>query len=190
MDERHLERRLALQRRYPMAIATALVGAAMLFLGRQFYWVFVGVAGFILGLTLASDLLLEEPMVAAAAAAVTAISGAVGAILMHKVAIDGAGFITSGYALLGFLNTFKLDVGELTWVVFLIGGVLGVLLVLASLQNALVFLSVLTATTLILESVQLSPTLEKVAYVGLVLIGLAIQMGIMQNSDEAQVRHA
>jgi hypothetical protein len=162
----------------------------MLFLGRQLYWVFVSVAGFILGITMAADLLQDEPVVAAAAASVTAAGGAVLALLMQKVAIDGAGFITSGYALLGFLNTFKLDVGELTWVVFLVGGVLGVLLVLASLNNALIFLSVVTAATMILESVHLSPTLEKLAYVGLVLMGLAVQVGMLQGGDEMETRRA
>jgi hypothetical protein len=162
----------------------------MLFLGRQVYWLFVGIAGFIAGVALAADLLQEEPFVAMTAAAVTGVGGAVMAMLMQRVALDGAGFVTSGYSLLTFLHTFGLDVGELTWVVFLVGGILGVLLILTSLENALVFLSVVTATSLIITSIQLPPVLEKVAYIGLILLGLAVQMGLMHNSGEARMKRA
>ena len=168
-----------------MAIATAVVGAVVLLFGRQANWLFVGVIGFLLGANLAGMIIGEGSSLAIVLSAVTGLSGMLMAVLAHKLALDAAGFVASGYALTGLIGIIGLDVGDLSWLIFLIGGVVGALMVLAWSNWALIILSSLTAAYLIIGAFDLTPPLDKLAYIGLVLLGLAVQSAMLQRSDSA-----
>jgi uncharacterized membrane protein YuzA (DUF378 family) len=166
-----------------MAIATALIGAVVLLFGRQVNWLFVGVIGFLLGANLAGMILGEESTLTIAFSAITGLTGMLMAVFMQKLALDAAGFLASGYALAGLLNFAGIDVGELTWLVFLIGGVIGALLVLTWSNWALIILSSLTAAHLIIGAFDLTPPLDKLAYIGLILLGIAVQSAMLQRDQ-------
>ncbi|MGH2538121.1 MAG: hypothetical protein ACRDHL_12055 [Candidatus Promineifilaceae bacterium] len=161
-----------------MGVATAVLGAITLLFGRQVYWLFVGVAGFILGAIVLADY-INDPLLTSVGAVVTAAGGALLAFIMQKLALDAAGFITSGYALSGIIQLFGVPVGELDWLVFLVGGIFGALLIMTMLDNALIVLSALTAATLIVQSVDLYSPLDKLLFIGIILIGIAVQVGLV-----------
>jgi uncharacterized membrane protein YuzA (DUF378 family) len=168
-----------------MAIATAVVGAVVLLFGRQANWLFVGVIGFLLGANLAGMIIGEGSTLAIVISAVTGLSGVLMAALMHKLALDAAGFVASGYALTGLIGIIGLDVGDLSWLIFLIGGVLGALMVLTWSNWALIILSSFTAAYLILGTFNVTPPLDKFAYIGLVLLGLAVQSAMLQRDESS-----
>ena len=69
-------------------IVSLLVGIAVLLLGRKLFWLFVGAVGFVIGLGLAFQLLVEQPeWLILIAALVIGLAGAVLAIFAQKVAV-------------------------------------------------------------------------------------------------------
>src|SRR5262245_22452200 len=84
-----------------------LLGLILLFFGRSLYWAFVAVAGFLMGMELAADLLTDQQAWVRFLAALAA--GAIGAIvgvLAQRIAFAVGGFFAGGYLTLELLNHF------------------------------------------------------------------------------------
>ncbi|MBE7471531.1 MAG: hypothetical protein HS114_20530 [Anaerolineales bacterium] len=163
-----------------------IIGLAVLLLGRHLFWLFVAVAGFLLGVMVAPQLLPGQPdwiilLVALALGGV----GAILAVVLQQIAVALAGFIFGGYALLSLLAALGLSVNPWEWLVYIIGGIIGAVLVLYLFDPALIGLSALAGATLIVEAVRLSgmvtltPPFDLVLWVILFVVGIAFQAGLM-----------
>jgi hypothetical protein len=80
-----------------LAIINLLLGIVLLLLGRRLFWLFVGVAGFQLGMELAERFVTSPQGMKLLIAIAVGILGAVIAIFLKKVAITIAGFVIGGY---------------------------------------------------------------------------------------------
>jgi hypothetical protein len=157
-------------------IISILVGIAVLIAGRKLFWLFVGVVGFAVGLSLAFQLLTDQPTwLILVAALILGIVGAVVAIFVQTAAIGVAGFLVGGYVVLWLLQQLGLDVSQWGWIVFIIGGILGVILALLLFDAALIILSSLTGASLIVQVTNLSPLVMTLLFIVLVVIGIVIQ---------------
>ena len=82
-------------------IITALFGVALLTTGRKLYWLFVGVVGFVAGISLSRLLFKSETQwVLLAIALVAGVLGAVLALFLQGLAVGAAGRVSRADVLL------------------------------------------------------------------------------------------
>jgi len=158
-------------------------GVAILIFGRKLFWLFVGIIGFLLGMTLAQQVL---PTLSQTVHLVVAIGiGIVGAILaslVKKVAVGLSGFFAGAYLVSVVLPMVGLTLGSLTWIAIGIGGILGALLASSMFDWALILLSSGVGASMITDILELPKTLAIVLLLALVIVGIIIQ-GNIKNRD-------
>jgi hypothetical protein len=157
-----------------------LVGFVLLVFGRRLYWVFVAGIGFVTGLWLAPRLLPEQPeWLILVAALALALAGALLALVAQTVMIALVGFLAGGATGVLVLHMLGADSGVLTWLVYLAGGVVGVVLVLALFEWGLIALSSLAGSSLMIsgvsESIPLTSRTALVAVIAVAVIGVIVQ---------------
>ena len=159
-----------------MSILNALVGSAFLFFGRKVFWLFVAGAGFIAGMSLTSRLFKGPDWLAILVGLGVGFLVALLAIIMQRFAIGLAGFLVGGFLALQFLVPFfHLDHGWLPWLAFGVGGILGLILVSAVLDWALIALSALAGAALLTEALALRDGMGLLVFVLLIAIGVSVQ---------------
>ena len=161
------------------ALLTLVLGIVLLLFGRRAFWIFVAVAGFIAGLTLATQYLSgQSELVILLIAIVAGVIGAVLAIMLEWLAILIAGFLAGGF----LATTLAVSLGMATtsgnWVVYIIGGIIGLILVAALFDWAIIILSVLLGADLIMSGLKIpSSTYYWVIFVVLIIVGIVVQAG-------------
>ncbi len=165
-----------------MQIISILVGIAVLLLGRKLFWLFVGAVGFVIGLGLAVELLKGQPdWMILAAALIMGFIGALLAMFIQKVAVIIAGFVSCGYALIWLVQLFSLDLDQLLiWLIFIVGGIIGAILVQSLFEVALIVLSSLAGAALITQVTDFNPLVAALLFIGLLVVGIVIQAQMWQ----------
>jgi hypothetical protein len=171
-----------------MTIIRLLVGAVVLALGRQLYWIFVGAAGFVAGITLATRFLGESSDVLIILLGLGAgLLGALLAVFLQHVAVSLAGLFIGGFAINTLFETFSISFGSLDWLFIIGGAILGAVMVLAVFDWALIGLSSLAGAVLIIQAVSqavdLQPLPRGVIFFGLLLFGIALQAARMGRKE-------
>jgi hypothetical protein len=163
-------------------IARIVVGLVVLTLGRKLFWLFVGAVGFIIGISLVTQFFSAAPLwLVLVIAFIAGVLGALLALFVQHVAIGLAGFIGGGYVLLTALNFLGFQLTSVpTWLIFLIGGIIGLVLMMALFDWTLVVLSSLTGASLVVQAVRLNPELSAVLFVGLLIVGLVVQARLLR----------
>jgi hypothetical protein len=163
-------------------IARIVVGLMVLTLGRKLFWLFVGAVGFVIGISLVSQLFSAAPFwLVLVVAVVAGILGAVLALFVQHVAIGLAGFIGGGYVLISVLDFLGLQVSSVpVWLIFLIGGIIGLILIMALFSWTLIVLSSLTGASLVVQGVHLNPEISAILFVVLVIVGLVVQANLLR----------
>ena len=172
------------------AVLTYTLGAAVLTLGRKLFWLFVGAVGFGAGLMLAPQFPEEPEWLILVIALVAGLLGAVLAILVQKIAVFVAGFVAGGYLLLWLLTFLNLDLGNfqgLTWAFFILGGIIGAVMIGAIFDMALIILSSAAGAGMISYMLTLNFGLQQVvtalAFLVLFAVGVAIQISLKKQED-------
>jgi hypothetical protein len=164
------------------SLSGVFVGVILLLFGRRLYWLFVAGIGFLTGLALVPDLLPGLPeWLILLAALVAAIVGAIVALFAQKLTIGLIGFVAGGGIGLVLLRKLGL-VGEgSAWVVYLIAGIVGLVLILILFDWALILLSSLAGANLIVTGASAHVHLPRetwfLALIALALIGVVVQAG-------------
>lgn len=156
-------------------VVSLLLGVALLLAGRKLFWLFVGAAGFVAGLQLATQFWRGPEIMAIVIGLVVGIVFAVLAIFLQGVAIGVAGFLAGGYVLTVLAGMIGLNQGTFSWLIYLIGGIIGVLLVIFLFDWALITLSSLAGASLIIQSLPLAAGTAGVVFLVLVILGVVIQ---------------
>jgi len=165
----------------PVVVRLAL-GAALLLVGRRLYWLFVAAAGFMLGLLIADQLIgTQDALLRLAIGLGLGLLGAVLANVFQRAVIGLAGFVLAASATLLLLPILGIDVGDYGWLVAIVAGIVGVVLVQVVFDWALIVLSAYAGANLLVSSLQpmlsLDTTLSTVALLLLLLIGIGVQAG-------------
>jgi hypothetical protein len=167
-----------------MAIARLIVGGIALITGRRLYWFFVAAAGFVAGLTLANRFFEgESELLIIVIALAAGLIGAVLALFLQRVAVAVAGFILAGYVVTALLALFNLDFGQLDWILYLVAGVFGAILVSVLFDWALIILSSLAGGVLIVQVFDLQSWITAVLLLGLLVLGITIQAAQLPGSS-------
>jgi hypothetical protein len=176
-----------------MDIIFIILGVVLIALGRRLFWLFVGVVGFVVGLNLAAQLVGEQPFwVILLLALLAGLLGSVLAVFLQRLMIAVAGFLAAGYVLLSLLGYFGVELGNLAWLGFLVGGVCGAILASLVFDWALVILSALLGATLMVQGLSetvpgFEPSLNGLLILVLFFVGIAIQTGYI---SRGRTRHA
>jgi hypothetical protein len=161
----------------------AILGGALLIAGRRLFWLFVGVIGFIIGVQVATRFFHGSELITLLAGLGLGVLFAVLAIFLEALAIGLAGFLSGGYLLLSLAGLFGLDKGILTWIIFIIGGILGAALVAWLFDWALISISSLAGSSMIVNAFHFVRSTASLIFVVLLLIGVVVQ-GSMLNAEK------
>ena len=150
-------------------------------MGEKSFVFFVAATGFYAGLELASRYLNIKPdWVALLIALAVGLLGALLAYFFQKLVIGIAGFLAGVFItsrLVSLLGA-QAQVKSWDWLIILIGGIVGVFLMYAIFEWALIFLSSLAGAILIVEAVKLAGLVGLVVGVLLFVFGVIFQTGL------------
>jgi len=164
-------------------IISVIVGAAILLFGRKLFWLFVAALGFAVGIEIATYLVHEPPpWVILVIALGLGILGAIFAIMLQKFAIAVAGFIAGGRLGLTMAAAFFVNQANYHGIIFVIGGIVGALLLLVLFDWVLILLSSVEGAVLIGKAIVLPETGRVIVFCVLVLVGLIVQGSMLRAS--------
>ena len=165
-----------------MVIANILVGLALLILGKKLFWLFVGAIGFIGASDMAAQYFSGLPNWQTLIITVAAgLIGVLLAIFFQKVAIILVGFYTGGYLVVFLFNTLNMaPPPALPWAPFVIGGILGAVLLYLLFDWTLIVLSSLAGAAFISQTIQISAVPSAILLSALFLAGVIIQGSMLK----------
>jgi hypothetical protein len=165
-------------------ILSAVIGAAVLLFGRKLFWLCVAAIGFAAGATLASHIVGEPtPLLQLSFAILLGFIGALLALFLQKLAIGLVGFIAGGRFAVGLMATFVAQYASHYWLTFVIGGLIGTVLLLMLFDWALIFVSSLVGAHLLTSAISLPPTGEILLFSALVVFGVLVQAALMRKKN-------
>src|SRR5205823_9683368 len=98
-----------------------------------------------------------------------------------------AGFLSGGKLALAIAAAFVANASDFYWVTFIIGGVIGAILLLMLFDWALIFLSSIVGAYLMLAAVKLPATGSTVLLMVLVVVAVLVQVGALRRGRAAVV---
>jgi uncharacterized membrane protein YeaQ/YmgE (transglycosylase-associated protein family) len=161
------------------SIPEILVGIVLLIFGRKLFWLFVAAMGFIVGTEIATSLFEHQPGLILISALVLGLVGAIVALFLQKVAVGIGGFLAAGYFVMTVLSAWALQAPERAWISFLVGGVIGAVLMIYIFDWALIIFSSISGTHLIIHSFQMNQAMASALFVALVVVGILVQARLL-----------
>ena len=158
-----------------MQFLNYIIGAALLLFGRKVFWLFVAGVGFVAGMSLAASTFNGPDWLNITVGLVVGFVAALLAVFVQGFAISLAGFLAGGYIAQQILPMLNLEGGWLPWLAFIVGGIIGVILINAVLDWALIILSVLAGSSLIIDAIDLPQALAVIGFIALVIVGFSVQ---------------
>ena len=157
-----------------LVILHVIVGATILLTGRKLFWLFIMVAGFFLGVEVAGNLLIDYARwVVWGTAVIAGLIGALLAVILQRVAFVIGGFMAGGYVALSLLQSLAWTISEN--VALFVGGILGALFVAITMDWAIIILSALSGSGLIISALGLTPIPGLLTGVALTIVGIVVQ---------------
>ena len=167
-----------------MIILKLLIGILLLIFGRKLFWLLVGGIGFFAGSYLASFLFQSSSeWVSIVFALVIGFIGAMLAQFVQKIGIGLAGFIIGGMVLSGIFSALLAGMDVPSWVLFLIGGGLGVLLTVVLFEWSLIVFSSLAGAWMVTEAMGMSFLASAIIFMVLILGGLTLQFRMKREQN-------
>ena len=163
-----------------LSIISMILGGALLVAGRKLFWLFVGAAGFVAGLQLATQFWQGPELLAIVVGLVVGVIFALLAIFLQGAAIGVAGFLAGGYILTVLADMVGLNQGAFSWIVYAVGGIIGLLLVIFLFDWALITLSSLAGASLVTQALLIPSGIASVVFLALVIVGIVIQGSMLQ----------
>jgi hypothetical protein len=164
-----------------------IIGLFLLFTGRGLFWLFVAGVGFASGYHYAQQILaIHSPFTVLMISLAAGGLGAIIAIFFQKAALLIAGFAAGGYIVFSLFGQFAGLPAQMTWLPYIIGGIIGAVILYFVFDWALIVLSTFTGATLIVQMVAFNPLVEIALFLALVIAGIAFQAKIMTGERSAQ----
>ena len=165
------------QEMHVIHILQVATGIMLLALGSRLFWVFVGCVGFVAGWQLSQQYFGFEPSwMTWAAALLCGLAGTLLALFFQKLAIVVGGFaagITIGAHLAYMMGVTS------TSVIPILGGIVGAISLFVLFDWALIVLSSVVGSTLVVQSFSWNPQAETVLYLVLIVFGIWFQAALL-----------
>jgi hypothetical protein len=170
----------------PLPIISALVGVVLLFFGRRLFWLFVAALGFAIGLQLALYLSQNPPLWLSLLLSLgLGLLGALLAIMLQKLAIAIAGFLVGGRVAVALAAALWVNHAHYSIITFVVGGMIGALLLVALFDWALIIFSAIEGARLIADTVHLPSTGTTLLLVTLAIFGIIVQSAMFRRRRRA-----
>jgi hypothetical protein len=167
-----------------MDLIRFVVGGALLASGRRLYWLFVAGFGFILGLRLAGSIFQQSPQwLILVMALVVGIAGAFIAVTLQRVGVGLAGFLAGAYIGYSLLETVSADLSGWTWVIYLVGGIAGAILLNVIFDWALILFSTIGGSLIAVQALELPAPWSFVLFFALFILGLVLQGALFKRGS-------
>ena len=164
-----------------MNLFRILFGTMLLALGRRLYWLFVAGFGFLLGLRLAGSILPNSPQWFRLLLAFSAgLVGAVIAVTLQRFGIGLAGFLAGAYIAFSLLERLNADPTGWFWILYLVGGIIGAIMLMAIFEWALIILSTLGGSMLVIQGLEVGSPWSIMLFVTLFIAGIALQARVFK----------
>src|ERR1700758_2267461 len=158
---------------YSVPAVGALIGIVILFFGRKLFWLCVAAVGFLGGVELAPHLVNEpSPLLQLAIALVLGVLGALLAFLLQKIAVAIVGFLAGGKLASAIAAAFFVHYSQYSTIIFVVGGLIGAMLLLFLFDWALIVVSSLIGAHLIQNAIVLPPSGSTIVFLGLAIVGM------------------
>src|SRR5205814_6769665 len=166
-----------------VTIVGVLIGIAILFFGRNLFWLCVAAVGFAVGVEIAPLLVNEaSSLLALVIALVFGVLGALLAFFLQTVAIAILGFLAGGKLATAIAAAFFVQYAQYSTIVFVVGGVIGAILLMAVFGWALIVVSSFIGAYLIHSAFVLPPTGSTLVFIGLAIVGIFVQAASFRRS--------
>ena len=164
-------------------IFSVLIGVVVLFFGRKLFWLCVAAIGFAAGVELAPRL-VQEPSVllSLTIALLLGIIGALLALFLQKIAIAVLGFLAGGKLAGAIAAAFFVHYAQHSTIIFVIGGIIGAILLLVLFDWALIVVSAFIGAHLIQSAITLPQSGLTIVFIGLAVIGILVQAASLRRS--------
>jgi hypothetical protein len=167
-----------------MNVVNIILGFIVLLFGMRLFWLFVGVVGFIFGMNLAAQFLAgQNEWVIIAVGLLAGLVGAVLAVVFQRIMVAIAGFLAGAYIATYLMAALGVNMGNIEWLIWIIGGAIGATLVFALFDWALIVLSSLVGASLAAPALVVEPTVQTLLFFGLALVGIVFQGGLMRRGQ-------
>ena len=161
-----------------MLIVRGVIGGILLFLGRELNFLFAAGMAALIGFRLIPLLPATWPAWSEIVFVITlAVVAAVVVLLNERAGYFISGFLAGGFLLIEYFAPNQLTV---PWLPFVIGGVIGALILGLLTEWALILVSSGIGAAYVLNLFRLNPTAEILIGAGLFIIGALTQVIIMQ----------
>jgi hypothetical protein len=165
-------------------IFNIILGLTLLLFGRKLFWLFVAIAGFLVGLEFTGVILVDQPQWVLLLVALGAgLFGALLAVFVERAAFALAGFYAGAYLVLIVAQSF--GVGGNSMVLFVTGGVIGAVFAVLIMDWTIIVLSCLVGAGAIVEGLDLGQTMGTIVFVALAIFGAFVQAKLITPSDTA-----
>src|ERR1041384_3947128 len=164
-------------------VISVIVGVAILLFGRKLFWLFVAALGFAVGLEIAAYFMKEPPQWMTLLVGLgCGVIGAMLAIVLQRIAIAIAGFIAGGRIAWALAAAFFVEHAHYRGLTFVIGGILGALLLLSLFDWVLILLSSIEGARLISNGITLPEKGAMILFIALAVIGVVVQGSMLRRS--------
>ena len=163
---------------YSVPAVGALIGIVILFFGRKLFWLCVAAVGFLAGIELAPHLVTEpSPVVELAVALVLGVLGALLAFLLQKIAVAVVGFLAGGKLASAIAAAFFVHYSQYSAIIFVVGGLIGAMLLMFLFDWALIVVSSFIGANLIAlqGAIELPSTGLTIVFWVLAISGILVQ---------------
>ena len=168
---------------FSVPIIGALIGAVILFFGRKLFWLCVAAIGFAAGVELAPHLVHEpSALLSLTIALLLGVIGALLAVFLQKIAIGVLGFLAGGKLAGAIAAAFFVHYAQHSTIIFVVGGIIGAILLLALFDWALIVVSSLIGAHLIQSAIVLPASGSTIVFIGLAAIGILVQAASLRGS--------
>ena len=155
-----------------------LLGFTVLLAGRNIFWLFIALIGFLLGTELAHAWLAGQPAWFALVAGIVAgLLGAVLAIVYERVAFALAGFYAAVFLVISYAD--RPGFASMPAITPYVAGLFGALLAALLTDWTIIVLSALAGAAAIVSVLALQPPVEVVTFMALATIGILVQRSML-----------
>lgn len=169
-----------------VGLINILLGGALLLAGRKLFWLFVGAIGFVTGLQFATSFWQGPDNLALVFGLIVGVIFALMAIFLQTIAIGIAGFFAGGYVLTALAGMLGIDTSATFWIIYVIGGIIGLAVVIYLFDWAIITLSSLAGASLLLQALFPQSSTGEVIFAVLFIIGVAVQGSVLRSERPAK----
>jgi len=170
---------------FSIPILSILIGLVILLFGRKLFWLCVAAIGFAAGVELAPHL-VQDPsaLLSLTIALLLGIIGALLALFLQKIAIAVLGFLAGGKLAGAIAAAFFVHYAQHSTIIFVVGGVIGAILLLVLFDWALIVVSSLIGAHLIVyqSTIALPQSGSIILFIGLAVVGILVQAASLRRS--------